>query len=255
MRSNLLEPALAYMARGWSVIPVHGKKPAVPWANYQRELPSADQVNDWFACGNYNLAVVTGKISGLVVIDCDSQKDAAWWRANHPETPLVAISGGGGVHFYYRYPRVEIRCGTSILGRKIDVRAEGGLVVAPPSIHPETRQAYRWSAGDPVADDEIPMLDPAWLGPEYTVSLPDSPVKRRHRIHSGFAYIRHIQAESGNGGHNATFRAAHVLRESGLSVQEALDSLRNWNRTNAKPPWSERELVHKIEDAFKESSR
>src|SRR6476469_5594880 len=56
-------------------------------------------------------------------------------------------------------------------------------------------------------------------------------------------------AISGAGGHPATFRAACWLIRFGLSDTDALDLLREWNRTHCQPPWTEKELKHKISDA------
>jgi hypothetical protein len=255
MSSSMLHYAFEYLDRGWPVIPVKGKTPAVPWTAYQKERASLDEVKKWFTSGeNYNLAVITGRISRLVVIDCDSRDDAMWWRESHAETPLVATTGRGGSHFYYRYPRSQVGNRIRILGRKIDVRAEGGVVVAPPSIHPETNRAYQWEPWGQYALEEIPVFDPAWCGPNECFVCGSNAREFGLDIRNGASYIRHITAESGNGGHNATFRAACKLRDSGLSADEALDALRTWNETNAKPPWTEKELVHKIRDAYRGAS-
>jgi putative DNA primase/helicase len=255
MNRNMLHYAFEYLDRGWPVIPVKGKTPAVPWTAYQKERPSLDQVKQWFTSGeNYNLAVITGTISKLVVVDCDSQDDARWWRKTHAETPLVATTGRGGSHYYYRYPKSQVGNRIGILGRKIDVRAEGGLVVAPPSIHPETNQAYQWERWDHFALDEVPVFDSSWLGRKRCFLSGSKAREFVPNIQDGISYIRHITAESGNGGHNATFRAACKLRDSGLSANEAFDALITWNETNAEPPWTEKELAHKIRDAYREGS-
>jgi hypothetical protein len=75
--------------------------------------------------------------------------------------------------------------------------------------------------------------------------------RRDPNIRDGIAYIRRIEAVAGNGGHNATFRAACKLRDSGLTAVEALKELSRWNETNATPPWSQKELAHKVEDAYR----
>jgi hypothetical protein len=71
------------------------------------------------------------------------------------------------------------------------------------------------------------------------------------KIRDGVTYIQSIQAVAGEGGHNATFRAACKLRDSGLSAQQALKVILQWNETNARPPWTEKELAHKIHDAYR----
>ena len=124
--SDSLHFAFEYHDRGWPVVPVVGKAPAIAWAAYQEKRPTLDQVRDWFAGHDYNLAVVTGSVSELVVIDCDTSEDASWWEQRFPATPLVVFTGGGGKHFYYRYPASRVSNRTRMFGRRIDIRAEGG---------------------------------------------------------------------------------------------------------------------------------
>ena len=255
MRKYVLHFAFEYLDRGWPVIPVKAKTPAIAWSRYQEKRPPLAQVKEWFGANNvhdYNVAVVTGRVSKLVVIDCDTREDALWWRAAFPETPLAVRTGRGGSHFYYRYPETEVRNRAGILGRRIDVRAEGGLVVAPPSVHPNTGEPYRWEPWDHYAVDEIPLFDTSWLGLTESSSLLGRDVGRESNgsIRHGLAYIRQIEAVSGSGGHNATYRAACKLRDSGLTADEALQALRDWNETNAKPPWTAKEIAHKVHDAY-----
>lgn len=63
-----------------------------------------------------------------------------------PRTAYV-ITGSGGAHLYYRHPGTPILNSQSKVAPGVDVRGDGGYVVAPPSIHPRTRRPYRW-AGD-----------------------------------------------------------------------------------------------------------
>ena len=78
MTSNAAAPArqsaLAYLARGWSVIPLRPgeKRPLVRWEQYQKRPPSADELSGWFtAWPKANVGIVTGSVSGLVVLDID----------------------------------------------------------------------------------------------------------------------------------------------------------------------------------------
>jgi hypothetical protein len=248
----MLQFALEYLDRGWAVIPVSGKTPAVPWRAYQQRTPTLSEVRSWFADENgHNLAVITGRVSGLVVVDCDTAEDTSWWQPHFPTTPLAVLTGRGGTHFYYRYPDTEVRNRVGAFRRKIDVRGDGGLVVVPPSIHPDTGRAYEWSSSDRYALSEVPLFVPQWI-PPASFSLPSGVTFGASvTIRNGLAYIRHIEAVSGNRGHNATFRAACKLRAAGLTADEALEALAAWNETNAKPPWTAKELAHKIEDAYR----
>ena len=144
MKSNLmLRYALEYRGRNWSVIPCNGKVPAVSWSEYQSSRPRFDDVRRWFRRrAGYNVAVVTGSVSRIIVVDCDSESDSQWWAEHFEATPLSVSTGSGGTHFYYRSTDTEVRNRTRILGRRIDIRGDGGLVVAPPSTHPQTGRLY-----------------------------------------------------------------------------------------------------------------
>jgi hypothetical protein len=240
-----------YLARGWSLIPLFGKLPAIPaWKEFQSRLPTSFEVESWFADNTRppsGLGIVTGKLSGLVVVDCDSQDDAAFWQEHYPSSPLVVSTGGGGVHFYYAMrDGVEVRNRAGVLGRKTDVRGEGGYATAPPSLHPNGKH-YAWQSYD--ASAMLANFDAAWLvDKSRPPRLPSGELTTS--VRNAVAYIRRIHAKTGEGGHNATFRAACKLRDAGLSEEEALAVLSDWNETNATPPWSAADLRHKIRSEF-----
>lgn len=95
------------------------------------------------------LAIRTGVVSGLVVIDVDQRNGGhesmaqLITRGLLPPTSWVQ-TGSGGVHFYYRHPGGQLPNSQGRLGQGVDVRGDGGYVVAPPSIHPKTGQPYQW---------------------------------------------------------------------------------------------------------------
>lgn len=246
---DLLTAAKNYLARGWPVIPLSGKLPTRPWKEFQTRLPTAAELTAWFTTEPppTGLGIITGNLAGLVVVDCDTRHEAAVWEGEQGSSPLVVSTGGGGAHFYYALPAgEEIRNRVKIHGRHIDIRGEGGYVAAPPSLHPSD-QRYAWRSCDWAAP--LPAFNPAWLSePNLELRLPAKlttiPVRK------ALAYIRRIEAVAGEGGHNATFRAACKLRDAGLAESEALTLLAEWNETNATPPWSAVELLHKIRSAY-----
>lgn len=249
--SSLAVSANEYLRRGWSFIPLLGKQPALPsWKEYQTRLPDSNEVSAWFSNAvrpPSGIGVVTGRLSGIVVVDCDSEGDADFWSKNFPSSPLVAQTGGGGVHFYYAMPEEgDVRNRAGVLQRKIDIRGEGGYATAPPSGHPSGRQ-YRWQTYDTAAP--LPCFDAAWIREKATESS-SRERKLVGKVRNAVAYIGKIHAIGGEGGHNATFRAACKLRDAGLSKEESLALLSDWNETNASPPWSAKELEHKICSAF-----
>jgi hypothetical protein len=108
------------------------------------------------------LAIRTGAASGLVVVDVDPDKGGMASlttlvrQALTPPTRFVR-TGSGGLHLYYRHPgpHTKIRCSQSEIAPGIDIKADGGYVVAPPSVHPRTRIPYAW-AGHHAAIGEMP---------------------------------------------------------------------------------------------------
>ena len=163
------EAALDYLDRGWSVIPVRerDKRPAVPWKAYQEKFVSEDTLHDWFRRSpDYNVAVVTGALSGLVVVDIDprhggkeSLRDLESEYGSLPAT-VESLTGGGGRHLYFAHPGGTVRNRTNI-EPGIDRRGDGGCIVAPPSIHPSGKR-YRWEKGHAPGDIDIAEL-PDWL--------------------------------------------------------------------------------------------
>lgn len=150
--------ALEYLANGWSVVPCHipvnggcscgrdtctwpGKHPRVSWRQYSERLPTEREVHQWFDSEFYgsNIGIVTGKVSGIAVVDVDRSM-AAYKALRLPET-LEAITGGGGRHYFYSLAEpMGSRIG---MVEGIDLKADGGFVVAPPSIHKSGR-SYMW---------------------------------------------------------------------------------------------------------------
>ncbi len=152
--NNLYEEAVRYLDKGLSVIPTKlkqdekGKWQKVPaiatWKPYQKRYATLDELRAWFARSDVTgIGIVTGQLSGVLVIDVEKEGLVDLEAQNLPET-VTSISGGGGKHLFYAYPQgMEIRNCTKLEEMKIDVRGEGGFVNAPPSLHP-TGNYYAW---------------------------------------------------------------------------------------------------------------
>lgn len=98
------------------------------------------------------LAIRTGRVSGLLVVDIDPRNGGQLDRNLMPPTAAVA-TGGGGWHLYYRHPEVPTL--PALPGRDgVDLKGDGGYVTAPPSVHPDTKMPYRWTGGRAV--NEMP---------------------------------------------------------------------------------------------------
>jgi putative DNA primase/helicase len=173
--SAILEAALAYAGRGLAVFPVRpDAKCSYKCAKHSDGRPwgmTRDPVEiraDFARWPHARIGIPTGAINGIVVVETDTVAGhgvdgavaLAALESFHdplPET-LKAISPSGSIHRYFRHPGdgIKIRNSASELGRGIDIRGCGGMVIAPPSVNPDGR-AYRWLNRTPLA----PM--PTWL--------------------------------------------------------------------------------------------
>ena len=126
----------------------------------------ADRVRRWWSVWPLaNVGIVTGAVSGLVVLDVDPRHGGgdslATLEAVHGPLPhtVEALTGGGGQHLYFCHPGVTVPSRPVAPG--LDVKGDGGLVVAPPSVHVSGRP-YAWEDG--CAPDEVaPAEAPEWI--------------------------------------------------------------------------------------------
>lgn len=148
------------------------------------------------------LAIRTGAAAELVIVDIDPRNGGQLNPALMPPTAAVS-TGGRGWHLYYQHP------GETVLSRPltgvpgVDIKADGGLVVAPPSPHPVTRRPYEWVSTRPVAE-----MPPALL----TAIRTDPPVTKPDRPRSCTPTRVSSHAEERGGGISdpAALLAAHL---------------------------------------------
>jgi hypothetical protein len=122
-----------FIKKGYSVFPAgKNKRPAIKdWKLYQTEYPSEDDLAKWFKGTDNNIIITTGKISGITVVDIDNPKISI---NQFPETYTVR-SGNGGYHLYYQYyPGSRNSASAYPKYPGLDIRSEGGYVIAPPSV-------------------------------------------------------------------------------------------------------------------------
>jgi len=127
----MIDHALAYLRQGYSVIPCgKNKKSLVKWKPYQTRLPTIEEVEAWWVENpNAQIAVITGSISDLSVVDTDSE------NATEEVTKLVGQptvkTPSGGCHWWFKSAD-HIGNKTGFIP-KADFRSKGGYVVVPPS--------------------------------------------------------------------------------------------------------------------------
>lgn len=165
--NTLQTTAESWLDSGIAVIPVayRDKRPALPsWREFQKRLPTAAEIRQWFVSRLTNMALVTGW-RGLVVLDFDQRAMYELWRDwtrdSVPDARFsYTVQTARGVHVYLFVdePVQTLRAGV------IDVKAGGGYVLAPPSIHP-SGQPYRLLSDGPIlrVDRLACVLPPALL--------------------------------------------------------------------------------------------
>jgi hypothetical protein len=186
-QAEKLHAGLAYIGRGWPVFVLSPSK--MPVANCEsckagHATPAQMEACTCLTCHGFHaatadpdrlaemlrrhprglLAVRTGGASGTVVIDVDPPGIGTMRmlvaEGVLPRT-LAAVTGRGGYHMVYAHPGGKILSGAGKGGPGVDVKADGGYVVAPPSVHPVTRRPYRW-LGSP--GDDLTPLPEFWTG-------------------------------------------------------------------------------------------
>jgi hypothetical protein len=162
-----LRLARSYKALGWSVVPVRpgDKLPAVSWAKYEREPADDDALVDWFSVGGYGIGLVQGSVSNTIVLDFDGQTGHDTLRdleATYGELPptVRALTPGGGLHFLLRHPGRRVPTRKNVLPG-MDVRGDGGFIVAHPSVHANGRR-YEWDC-DYHPEDMTIADAPPWV--------------------------------------------------------------------------------------------
>ena len=226
-----LELAHTYADLKWQSFPClpRDKKPIVKWV--EAATTEINMLNGWWDDTGANIAVACGKRSGIIVIDIDKNHDGYETMADLlikygalPQTPVVT-TGSGGEHIYFKHPGIEIRNSAGKLGRGIDVRGDGGYVIAPPSIHPNGI-AYEWAVSP-----SVPLADmPAWMIDilqERTETQPVNPD------------ATYITGER----NNALTQVAGAMRRKGLSEDAIFAALQIHNREKCSPPLTDGEVL------------
>lgn len=151
------EEALAYALHGWRVFPVlvGAKAPAVE-RGVKAATTDPDIVEGWWAERDYNIGVATGLASGIVVVDIDRPEAVGELLDEGFEFPETAtVRTPKGLHLYFQVPQEGLRNSAGKLAPGIDVRGDGGYVLAPPSVNGDGA-AYHW------VDKRRPAELPDW---------------------------------------------------------------------------------------------
>jgi hypothetical protein len=294
-RNEILSEALGLAGLGWSVFPLHtpvgdgcscgrpecrlggarernrGKHPRTTHGLKDAMTDGAVICGWWREWPDANVAVRTGSAAGLLMVGPDRGEEglaalADLQRRNGklPEGPRAKT--GCGTHLYFAWPSGVRRIKNARNHRDlpIDVRAEGGYAVAPPSLH-HSGVNYAWE----VSPREAPAPQP----PEWLVEwcLLDEDGQRLSQdilvegaVDDGLVVVGGDDLESrcvaylagcppavsGRGGHSQTMAVARALAwEFNLGPRFAFDLLKRHYNPRCQPPWSDAELAHKCREA------
>ena len=166
--TEIAEAALRYAKLGLAVIPLrpHGK---IPIFGEWQKIASTDQqlVSRWWAQNpDCNVGIATGTKSNCFVLDVDiakgGQESFDELTSRHGRFPNTwqQITGSGGFHLFFRWPTFTVHNAADLLPG-IDIRGEGGQVVAPPSIH-ACGNTYQWDGVSEIEDTPLAEA-PEWL--------------------------------------------------------------------------------------------
>ena len=257
---KLLDEALRYAAAGIPVFPLHwvkqdgncscrqgamctakGKHPRIK--NWNEEATTdPEKIKSWWAkTPSANIGIPMGERSGLVALDVDTRHGGESSLAMLmdefeilPDT-ITATTGGGGKHYIFKY--TEELCLKNVVGFRdgLDIRTQGGMIVAAPSIHHSGKQ-YTWDNGKSPFDMQAADM-PSWLveeirkvGTKFTVRKKVADPAPRKKISEG-------------GRNNHLTSLAGALRRKGIGEEGIIATLRAENKDRLDPPLDDETVV------------
>lgn len=190
----LLRAALTYARRGWRTLPLHtlnssgactcklgikcprlAKHPRIrEWETRATTDPAT--INEWWdRWPTANVGIATGLESGIIVVDIDGSTPNLWEIRENLPTTLTARTGSGGYHLIFSSPGKTVACAVAALPG-IDIRGDGGYIVAPPSRH-KSGQPYKWEDWHiPVASLPRGLFKPNQESPQEAPAPPRKPL-------------------------------------------------------------------------------
>lgn len=264
----LLEHARLYLRLGFAVLPLHFpvgrsgtlacscgreecRQPAKhPFGRLVRNglkdaSKDAPTVECWFANPRLNVGIATGAPSRIIVLDIDPRHGGdemlAALEREHGALPATwhFLTGGGGEHIVLRHPGARIPNSAGRLGPGIDVRGDGGYIVAPPSGHICGR---RYAISVDHHPDDVTLADaPDWL---FRLIGGDGAQATPTAARPAAQWRELVGTEVAEGRRNAAVAslAGHLLR-SRIDPWVTLDLLLAWNRIHCRPPLDDAEVA------------
>lgn len=256
------------LVRGWSVFPARAdKRPAiVSWKEFQRTRPSVAQVHEWRRKLRPKAwAVVTGKISGLIVADFDGDSgNAALGKLGF--APHVR-TGSGGHHLYVAYPGFRVPTINGKTKEKLawlypglDIRGDGGYAIFAGANEAGMYEWLRQPNPDPFEGLPADLQELLKQSGEPASAKPAKP-KTNGRVPAERLISDALERAAG-GRNDAGFWLATQLRDNRYSHQEAkriiLDYAARVPNVNAKgqaDPYSKDEALASVNQAYSHPAR
>lgn len=245
------EWALYYAELGLAVFPLayRNKVPAIEGGCKAATTEKSKIERWWNQNPRYNIGIATGnKSNGLVVIDLDVDKNKGIdgyevlrdWQNKHGELPETwqSITGRGGYHYFYKD---TITHSNKVgLYEGVDIRGEGGYIVAPPSVHPNGN-TYEWEQ-EP-KEYEIAQVDDIvndfFKGEKQRI---DSEHKTNFKVPELIPEGKRV---------DTIVRLIASLRTKGLDDDAIKAAVRVENEKRCNPPLKEKELEKAVFPALK----
>lgn len=251
----MIDAALEYARAGFQVFPVRQSKAPYIEGGLKNASSDPEQIRAWWTKWPYaNIGIATGNAShGLVVIDLDVDKEKGVdgreslrsWEAQHGVLPatLCSITGRGGNHLLY-YSMQRVRNRTGVLPG-VDVRGDGGYIVAPPSIH-ANGQRYQWCENCSIRD----LLDGIAQADQLVMQLIafDQRIQDPEYVSNGVQYDQVIPSGQRT---EKLVSFIGMLRERSTPEDVIAGSVRLMNAKCCQPPLSEKELQREVLPAIK----
>ena len=229
----MLAAALELAHKGLAVFPCRprDKRPAAANGSKAASTDPGRIEHWWRAYPDHNIAIATGAISGVFVVDVDgldAEAELRKFESAHGELPAsVEAITARGRHVYLKMPNTAVRNSAGKIAPGIDVRANGGYVLAPPSIHPSGRR-YAWS----VDSTDVFADAPDWLLCKITAPTGNDSVT----LASEWREL--VQGVAEGARDCSVARLAGLLLRRQIDPLVVLELLQSWNATRCTPPLS-----------------
>lgn len=224
-KSDFLKAALAYAKRGWKVFPLDSKRPLAGTHGHKDATTDPKQIKAWWKdYPTANVGIACSSEHGPIVLDVDSGEAEELVASLDLPPTLIAVSGKKGRHLYFAPDGKAIRRKTKLKGVGLDLLGNGGYVVAPPSVHPETGRTYAWK------NKRAPIPLPSEVRALVKPDREPTPAANEVGVIS-------------EGGRDETLtRIAGSMRRNGLSEDVIYEALLKVNAEACRPPLSERQV-------------